>query len=821
MKASSYGTKLNQTYSLPSAAMQAGNFSQVLPTVAIHDPTNNNAPFAGNIIPTEQLNKTSLGLLEFLPQPNIPGTGLVNNYLALLNNTTNKDQFSQRVDFVESAKSSWFGRFSWQNDAIYNAGIKLNGTIISDRVYQVVISNTRILTSSLVNEFRAGYLGYHNSNLTELAFKRNIIQELGLNLYYNPEPIAWGSPSVLIQGFTAPAGSTGLFGDSIQAPWVADDHTFQWIDNLSWTHGKHSLKFGAEVRRDRYNEVGNQQPRGTFTFQNQATGYGMSDYMLGYIQSDADVGGLAHARLRATSQAYFVTDSWKVLPNLTIEAGIRYEYTPPWSSKGDNIANIIVPSLMIAPGPGPQPLLTRDCAAYGQHDFYIPEIPFVRLAQTANPTCSSDYGTTTLVRPDRNDFAPRLGIAWSPTAKWTVRAGAGLFYVQDRTNSYFDMSRNVAGRSVDTVNPVTNNLTWQHPFTITPGASVCGVQSPPYICVTTPLGLAIDPDRRTPYLYQFTTNVQRQLTPSTVLEVGYLAALGHKLQGQTLFGQAVPGPGALPPRNPYPAWSTIDEVVGAGHSSYHAGSFKLTRRLSNGLSLLGGYTWSHSIDLGSGITPENGFFPNQPQSGWCRRCEKGPSDFDTRHRFVVSALYELPVGKGKHFLNNGIASTILGGWQLNSIVSVSSGFPLTILDGTNRSNTFYSLNRPDVVAGVSSKLANPTPNEWFNINAFQLQPQFTLGNAARNVALGPGISTWNFSTLKNFNFSERAYLQFRFECFNCANHPNFADPGNTLSLNQFTSAGSVIPGTGTFGQITATRGGIDMRQLQFSLKLYF
>jgi hypothetical protein len=810
-----------QTFSLPSAAMQQGNFSQVLGTTVIHDPTNNNAPFAGNIIPPQRLAPVSVSLLEFLPLPNIPGAGLVNNYLALLGNTTDKDQFTQRIDFVESARSSWFGRFSWQDDVVFNAGLKLNGTTVSDRVYQTVISNTRILTSTLVNEFRAGYLGYHNSNLTQLAYKRNVDAELGLHLYYNPDPIAWGSPSVLIQGFTAPPGSTGLFGDSIQAPWVADDHTFQWIDNLSWTHGKHSLKFGVEIRRDRYNEVGNQQPRGTFTFQSQATGYGMSDYMLGYIQSDADVGSLAQARLRATSQSYFVTDNWKVLPSLTIEAGLRYEYSPPWASKGDNIANIIVPTLMIAPGPGPQPLLTRDCAAYGQSDFYIPQLPLVRLAQSANPTCSNDYGTTTLVRPDRNDFAPRLGIAWSPSAKWTVRAGAGIFYAQDRTNSYFDMSRNIAGRSTDTVNPLTNNLTWDHPFTINPGPSVCGVQSPPFICVTTPLGLAIDPDRRTPYLYQFTMNIQRQLTASTVLEVGYLGSLGHKLPGQTLFGQAVPGPGPLPPRNPYPAWSTVDEVVGAGHSNYHGGSLKLTRRLSTGLSLLAAYTWSHSLDTGSGITPENGFNPNQPQIGWCRRCEYGPSDFDTRQRFVVSALYELPAGKGKRFLNHGVASTILGGWQLNSIVTISSGFPVTLLDGTNRANVFYTLNRPDVVLGTPWKLNHPTPNEWFNINAFKLQPQYTFGDAQRNVALGPGISSWNFSSLKNINLTEQKYLQFRFECFNCANHPNFADPGSTLSLNQFASDGSVIPGTGTFGQVTATRNGIDMRELQFSLKLYF
>jgi hypothetical protein len=813
--------QVQQTFSLPSAAMRSGNFSEILKTTVVKDPVTG-LPFSGNIIPTQRLDKTSLGLLEFLPTPNVAGAGLVNNYLSLQSNTVDKDQFNQRIDFVENAKSTWFGRYSWQSDNAFIAGLKENGNTVSDRVFQAVISNTHIFTPNLVNEFRTGYLGFHNANLPELAYQRSINQELNLQTHYKPEPIAWGIPNILIQGFSGPITANGLFGNSTQAPWVANDHTFQWIDNISWTHGKHSLKFGAELRRDRYDEVGNQQPRGAFVFQNQATGYGFSDYMLGYIQQSADIGALAVARLRSTSQYYFVSDSWKVLPNLTIEAGLRYEYSPPWHSISNNMANIIFPGpIMTAPGSGPQAQMTRDCASFGESEFYIKQLPLVRLDQAVNPTCATGYGGNTLVRPDRNDFAPRLGIAWSPAAKWTVRAGAGIFYAQDEANVYFDLTRNLVGRATDTVNPPTNNLTWDHPFSVSAGANKCGVTSPPFICVTTPLGLAIDPDRRTSYLYQFTLNVQRQLTPSTVLEASYLSVLGHSLLGAMLFGQAVPGPGATGPRNPYPAFTAIQDIVGNIHSNYHGGSLKITRRLSDGLSFLAGYTWSHSLDSGSAIGSENGTAPRQPQIGRCRRCEYGPSDFDTRHRLVISALYELPVGKGKHYLNKGIPSAILGGWQLNSILTFSKGFPVTILDNTNRANVFYNLNRPDVVASTSWKLDNPTPDQWFNINAFKLQPQFTYGNAQRNVVLGPGIASWDFSTLKNFNITERSYLQFRFECFNCSNHPNFGDPNNLLATNQFTPDGFVIPGTGPFGKVTNTRAGIDMRQLQFSLKLYF
>jgi hypothetical protein len=203
------------------------------------------------------------------------------------------------------------------------------------------------------------------------------------------------------------------------------------------------------------------------------------------------------------------------------------------------------------------------------------------------------------------------------------------------------------------------------------------------------------------------------------------------------------------------------------------------------------------------------------------KCEYGLSDFNSTNRFVASILYELPFGKGRPFLNRGFLSTFLGGWQLNSIVTVSSGFPLILSDGTNQSNTNVANDRPNAVAGVSEKLSNPSTGEWFNLQSIQLQPFGTFGNLARNTVIGPGIASWDFSTLKNFNFTERYYLQFRFECFNCANHPNFGDPGTSLTANQVNSAGFAIPGTGNFGEITSTRTGIDMRELQFSLKFIF
>ncbi len=791
-------------YSTAPAAMRTGDFSQLLPGTLIRDPLNNNQPFPGNIIPKTRLDPIALGLLEFFPLPNVAGAGLVNNYLALNRNITDKDQFSQRLDFVESARSNWFGRYSWQDERVVQPLLKLNGTNLLVNVKQAMISNIRILSPNVVNEFRFGYNGFFNSNGRELAYKRDVVKELGLPLLSDPPPAAWGIPLINISGFST-------FGDQTDGPYVTNDHTFQWIDGVSWTRGAHSIKLGGEIRRDRFNQAGNQFVRGSFILQGQATGYAFADYMLGYTQRDENSAGLAVTQFRATSQAYYANDSWKVRPNLTVEMGLRYEFTPSWADRGDSLINAYVPYIdTTANVPlDRHPTLIR-IGSGGFYDnslvLFDPSVLVARDGRLGDRLVASDY----------KNFAPRLGIAWSPSAKWTVRAGAGIFYVQDQGNPRFDMGRTIAGRKRDIA--TRNELTFGHPF-LSSGTNPCNVPSPPFVCVSTPQIFANMHRRRTPYIELYELNIQHQLTRDTVAEIGYLGTQGHQLERLYYLNQPVPGTTPVDRRAPYPELGIIQEVGNVIDSNYNSFTAKLTRRLSGGLTLLAGYTLSKSIDDGSGLRVI-GTDGVHPQDSRCLRCERSLSIFDARQRFVTSVLYDLPVGKGRKYLNRGIASSIIGGWGLSSIVTVSTGFPENIQDGLDRSNTAVGNDRPNAT-GISPKLANPTPDAWFNIQAFALQPLGTFGNVGRNVLTGPGIVSWDFSTLKNFNFTERRYLQFRFEAFNAANHPVWGDPGVLLNANRFDSAGVPIAGTGAFGQITTTRNGIDMRQLQFSLKLIF
>ncbi len=588
--------QLRGTFNVPSAAMREGNFAGI--AQRIYDPAARArqadgitaAPFPGNVIPSSRFHPVALKLLEFYPAPNVSTGSLVSNYQRGQRRVIDKDQFIQRIDLVEGARSSWFGRYSWGDEVQLEEALKLNGSKILTHVKQAMISNTRVLSPSKVNEFRFGYNGFFNSTGRELAFIRDVNGELKLPGLPSPPPNAWGIPQVAISGFSG-------FGDSTEGPYVNNNHIFQWVDNFSWTRGKHTVRFGAEIRRDRYNQIGNQFPRGELGFEGQATqnpgspsgtGYAFSDYMLGLNRRAQGVVGMGFVQFRATGQYYYVDDTWKLLPNLTVNIGLRYENTPPWFDRSGKLVNLHLPfveAIPNVPDRSRHPTLVR----IGQGDFY--EGLLLRFNPAINVARDGRLGPR-LVESDNNDFAPRLGIAWSPTTRWTFRTGAGVFYSQDTGNPRFDMSRNLAGRRNDTSNTDFPDLSLDRPFRDL-GSTVQ---------INTPSGLGNNHRRRTPYSLQLMLNVQREVDRHTVLEVGYLGSVSRKLESYRDYNIPRPSPsGSVASRLPYPEFSRVWLVDGHNKANYHSMGLKVQRRFSQGLTYLVGYTWSKSIDTGSAI----------------------------------------------------------------------------------------------------------------------------------------------------------------------------------------------------------------------------
>jgi hypothetical protein len=796
---------LRGRYQLPPVPWRTGNFSAL--SNPIYDPTTGQQ-FAGNVIPANRLHPTSVKLLEFYPSPTLAPNALGVNHEQPQGGLIDRNQFNGRGDFIESTKSSWAGRYSWADDVQLSPGLKLNGTKLLTTARQVMASNTRTLSSTIVNEARFGYNSFFNSLGRELADVRDVVKELAIPGVASGPPISWGIPSVAIQGFAG-------FGDDTEGPYVNNNKTFQIIDNLSWIRGSHSLRFGGEIRWDQYNQVGNQFARGGFLFEPTATtnrgatgtGNAFADFMLGYCKRCEVSVSLATAEFRARSQYYYLDDSWKVKPNLTVNIGLRYEYSPPWLDKTGRLVNIHVPFLDNTPNVADlsrHPTFIR----MGSGDFY--EGLALRFNPAIKVARDGRLGER-LVGFDRNDFAPRLGIAWSPTSKWTVRLGGGGFYAQDTGNPRFDMARNLAGRRRDESTPTLLDLTWSTPFRNSGGS----------VQVNNPYVLGNNFGRRTPYVIQYMLSVQRELMNNLLLEINYLGSVGRKLESLRAFNESIPGTtGSVLSRAPYPEFGRIQLVDGSGKSNYNGLSFKLEKRMSNGLSFVSGYTWSKSIDNASAIRSHNGdtLFP---QNSYNLAAERALSSFHTSHRMVNSVLYQLPFGKGKKLLDKGgVLNVVAGGWEFGSLFNVQTGFPLTVTTGRDQSNIGAGFDRPNNVAGQVATLdsGSRTINRWFNTDAFVIQPFGTFGNVGRNTIIGPGIIQWDASMLKTFRFTESKALQFRLEAFNAANHPNWGNPG-TGQPKEIRADGSVVAANANFGRITGMRG--SMRQLQFGLKLLF
>jgi hypothetical protein len=665
-----------------------------------------------------------------------------------------------------------------------------------------MIGNTYTLSPTVLNEARFGYNSFFNTFGRELAFVRDVVKELGIPGIAEGTPESWGIPTVGVQGYSG-------FGDSTEGPYTNRNKAFEFTDNLSWFRGRHSFKAGASIRYDQYNQVGNQFSRGSFTFDGRATGSttgvatpgapAFADFLLGYMRTSESAVALARTNFRALSQAYYFTDTWRMRDDMTLDLGIRYEYVPPWLDKSGTLINAYLPfrdTGLPVTDLSRHPVLVR----IGEGDFY--EDSPIRFAPNILTSRNGELGGR-LVNDDKKNIAPRVGWAWTPSQNWSLRAGAGVFYMQDTGNPRFDMARNAAGRRQDTSDALLLNLNWASPF-FGAGANACGVQ-PPLVCVSNHYVLGNMYDRKTPYMVQYVFNVQRELGKSTAVEVGYLGSRSKRLERMFDANEVTPGPGSLQARRPYPEFTKIQEIGNVAEAKYNSLALKLTRRLDQGLSLLVGYTLSKSEDNGSGIRVLNGdaLFP---QNSNCFECEWGLSIFDVRHRFVTSVLYELPFGPGKPLLSDGVGGALLGGWQISAIVNKSSGFPRDAQVGSDIPNTGSQTYRPNLVSGQDPNDGPKTVQQWFNTAAFARPEAFTYGNAGRNTVIGPGIFTTDASLIRNFYFGGTRSLQFRLEAFNLFNNPVWGDPNMSMAA-------------ATYGQINTTR--IPMRELQIGVKFAF
>ncbi|HLJ13494.1 MAG TPA: carboxypeptidase regulatory-like domain-containing protein [Bryobacteraceae bacterium] len=762
---------------VPTDAERNGIFPTSL--AIIKDPVTGQ-PFPGNQIPASRFDPTAAKLLALWPEPNFAGTSTRNNYASNPPSTLTRNTIDARLDHNFSDTDKIFGRFSHQTlfsniDSIFpepaRGGVGNTFSINDNPAYSVAFSYTKILKPNLVNEFRYGFV----RQLVDLHELTNIpLSQLTAQYGINGIP---GSPSLFgLPEFEFIGGISfqGL-GETGSIPNYKIHQVHQYLDNLSWNHGNHNFKFGTDLHWQRSDILGGNSSHGDFQFNGQFSGISLADFLLG-LSSQTTLTTALIGEMRFRNYMFYAQDDWKVTQRLNLNIGLRYEFTTPWWEKHNNMNTLIL-------DPGPS-FNTIQTAGY----------------------CGNSLSCRSLEDTNPHNFGPRLGLAYQLDSRTVIRAGAGVFFggqgalgANGREINNFPYNRGITLTAAGSTPAVILSAGF-------PSALLQTVGTPP-ANATWDVWSKYFPE---PTIYQWNFTVQRELFPGVSLTAAYVGSSSSYLAGSYNWNGATPGPAATAPsRRPIPEWNTITLESPFGHSSYNGLNVQLVKRFSSGLTVNGAYTWSHSID---DIAELFGGPAGDIQQITDFNASRGNSGFDIRQRLVASAVYELPLGKGKPWLNRGgILNAMFGGWQVTNILSFQSGLPFSV----TVANALQRLGANDLADWRADRIgngaiSNPTQNLWFNPAAFMLPEgpggSWHYGNSGRNILRADGIGNVDTGLLKDFDLTERVHMQFRWEVFNLANSPQYADPINSIDNPDFGKVQSIVN---------------TPRQMQFALRIAF
>ena len=803
------GTRVRQAITKvatePTAAMKGGDFSALLgPQIGmdaagrpilrneIFDPSTlhmmNGAlvrdQFPGNVIPPKFITPVGSNVVNLYPDPNGAVTAASGLYTSSPGKTDNFNQFTTRVDHRFNDNNSLFGRYSYIQEDRFDTfdsfcasvnNVPGFGCNTLNGGQQAVLDYIHLMGANKVNEARISFTRVRGG-----IFQQNQGNDIATKLGIagtSRNPLDFGVPIFNVTGYDR-------LGEATNLPQDRHDNTFEWSDSLSWTTGRHTMKYGVEIRRFQENFLFDSTARGNITFLPfytaaisttaagvvnavGSTGNAVADLLLGLPYTAAlnrPLGGLTVntvAGFRQTSANLFAQDDFRVRPDLTLNMGLRWEYNNPTTDKYNHLGTFDPTQPNSAP------------------------LPFLRFSTPQTPN---------LYDSSKKEFSPRFGFAYTPFGPKTVfRGGYGVFWDIKILNIILTAALNAPF------------LTTYNFLQSTTGKPTIDLASP-FNGTGTPAipGAAwIESPFRDGYLQQWNFNVQREITPSLGVTVGYVGSKGTHLDMNYDANEVVTASFSQSVRR-YPQFAALTVRSAGASSTYHAFQISFEKRFTKGLSFLSAYTFSKAIDDSSSwnaaVVDPTDF-----------RLERGFSTFDTHNRWITSYTYDLPYGHGRTYgaSISKVANLLLGGWQTNGILTIQSGNPLDPLTGLQLSGT-QTNTRPDVSCNPNS--FDHDPARWFNTACFSASFAGRYGTAGRDIIIGPGTKDFDAALLKKFALGkEERYLQFRTEFFNVFNHPNFDNPTVTT-----TSA--------TFGKIISAGvqdARASSRQIQFALRLAF
>ena len=744
-------------------------------------------PISGEVSPRMQ------PYLDLIPLANGRdlGGGLA-EYFSEENFPVDQELFTVRLDHEFSDSDSFFARYTLDQSAKQQFESLQSDLIFEYRYQYLTLSEKHIFSPNVINELRVG-------------FTRSKANQTGIEtVAVDPSLRFSNQPDPLLGRFVG--GGLSSFGNFLGLFQIPNN--FSYSDDVSWTRGSHFLKMGAAFTRMQFNGSVGVRTNGFYVFTSMLNFVRGEPIAFDGFKTPKYVGGM-----RQNLFGFYLQDDWRVSPRVTLNLGLRYEFitSPTEVGTGESVG--------------------------------FPEIEG-RIANLVNVTDSQLHlGNSLFENPSLKNFSPRIGFAWDVfgTAKTSVRGGFGLFH--DQLTSYLWGSASV-------FNPPFSQRVSQraaNPFTA-PFPPV-GPNSDPYSGANAVPAVWSMGDVKQPYIMQYSLNIQQEIMPNTVLTLGYQGSQGRKLPRLTNDANLVvpvkydasqypngPGPEfngrtffpfeGLPPsttRKRNPNFGGVRMELWDGNSSYNALRFGLTRRFSAGLQFQAAYNFSKGIDESSNTGHSDNNGGRSEFSGWSvpdpddKQTSRGLSGNHVAHTFSANFTYELP------FNSQGMAGKLVGGWQVNGIVTAATGpassFSLGSFDRAE-SGQFEFSQRPELKAGASN---NPVlsdgrdPNAYYDVSGFGLAPQGFFGNVGRNTLISPGLATFDMGVSKSFALHEGTTLQFKTELFNIFNRANFSQPSMDVFVGIDRAGDATL--SPNAGRITTTTG--TSRQIQFALKILF
>lgn len=769
----------NSISTVPTAAQRNGDYSAIR---NIFDPATTQGtgagmtrqPFPGNVIPKNRWDPLFPKLLALYPAPTT--SEIVNNYYYSAADRNDWNNYDLKGDHSFNDTNRISVRYSRRDKDQYQNGplpLPADGglaTTTSVHANSVVGSYIRTLNPSTNNELRVGQSRMPTS--FDIPYDKPLFDEYGIkgipktNLAVSNDH---GLTRFTTQGYVD-LGSRSFW------PNINNLYTTQFNDVLFHLRGNHSLKAGFEFKHVNMFRNAARFARGQMVFNREftadprnraATGDGLAEFALG-MPAAGSIGNENGENLMMNTYAAFFQNDWKISPRLTLNLGVRWDLFGAPTFPDGRVSNFL--------------LDYSQTGAAGR-------LPQIRPGDGGDCGCQQNY----------KNFAPRAGASYRLTNRTVLRAGFGIIFAGSdsygtQAARWINQSPDFVEYSLATVDRINPRMTLsggfpavQLPATSVPGPATVGIN-------------VQDPHMRDQYSIQWFFDVQRELPWNTLMTLGY-AGNGARQLIVGLDYNLPYGPAAttVASRRNFPYYNAVSRQLPMGNSSYNALLWRMEKRFSKGLSFLSAFTWAHTFDEGNEAGNSSGLGRVVP---WNLKLNRGNAYSDIRKQYAFSAAYELPFGKGKAVLNQGgVTNAILGGWQIASLLTLRSGIPFTVVTSGGLTNA-GGADRPNRIGEGSLPGDQRSIDHWFDVGAFQVQPQYTYGNAGKNILTGPGRTNLDLSLSKSFRITETKYLQFRAESFNFSNTPAFGQPAANI-----TQSG--------VGAITTAD---DPRRIQFGLK---